>query len=68
MVSVTAKTQDFIFEEGRIESLENANFIILIGEINNFQPDTSFLKYYPDCFIKFQLGVQAKLNIEISGS
>ena len=68
VVSVTAKTQDFIFEESRIEGLENVNFIILIGEINNFQPDSSFLKYYPDCFIKFQLGVQAKLSIEISGS
>ena len=68
VILVATKTQDFTFEKNRIENLGNVNFIILIGEINNFQPDTSFLKYYPDCFIKFQLGVQAKLNIEISGS
>ncbi|MBA7566601.1 hypothetical protein ES708_08293 [subsurface metagenome] len=68
VILVATKTQDFTFEKNRIENLGNVNFIILVGEINNFQPDTSFLKYYPDCFIKFQLGVQAKLSIEISGS
>lgn len=68
VILAAKKTQDFTFEKNRIENLGNVNFIILIGEINNFQPDTSFLKYYPDYFIKFQLGVQAKLSIEISGS
>ncbi len=59
---------DVYISQEKIEALSSVRYLLVEGGIQNLQLDTALIDFYPIYTMDIQMGVQAGLNLTISGN
>ena len=57
---------DIVFEDQRLDNLENLREILMRTKINNMDLDTNLIPHYTDFVLDIQVGLQIKIKTDLS--